>query len=357
MEIKGKNNIFKISLFLIACFAVMINVNSVSAEELVKNNDSLIKADAKIVHGTFTEYFRKDGVNYIPVASQYENTTLDFEGATNREPYPGINPNNGFRVQKTAYIKLSDTGTYRFLTSSSGATQIYVNDTLISPTYPYIYLQAGQVIKVKVVHTFPSMASSSSNGQYLTSVYWNVPSAPLVSQLIPKELLYTTEDLAGADIVAPDKLIHGVFTEYERRQGLTTNFIPVASQYEDATLDFSCIYNKQPYPGIDPAAGFQVKKTAYIKLTETGSYKFYATGSAQVQVYINDVIVQNATPIYLQAGQIIKVKTVAPFYSAAQASTGRYYYDLMWTTPSMYLNPYALIPKELLYTTPDLQGI
>ncbi|MGX7245954.1 PA14 domain-containing protein [Enterococcus quebecensis] len=347
-----KKRFLAISGVLLACL-VFISINSsvASAEE---GNSS--RADTKLVHGVYSEYFRREGNNYIPVASQYENKNLDFACSINKEPYPGINPNNGFRVSETAYIKISNTGMYMFSASSSGNAQVYINDMLLQANYPYVSLQAGQIVKVKVVSTFPTSAQSSF-GQYVTNVYWRVPSGvigPAVA--IPQELLYTTPDLLGADVVVPDKLVHGVFTEYEKRQGLTTSFIPVASQYEDSTLDFTCQANAQPYPGIDPAAGFQVKKTAYIKLTDTGSYRFTSSGSAVVQIHVNDVIVQPGSPLYFQAGQIIKVKVVAPFYSSGQASTGRYYYDLFWSTPSNPL-PYKLIPQELLYTTPDLLGV
>lgn len=349
-----KKSCLIIGSILIACL-LLITVNSgmASAEE----GNSLNRAEAKLVHGVYTEYFRREGINYIPVASQFENKNLDFACATNKEPYPGLNPNNGFRVSETAYLKISGTGKYMFLTSSSGATQIYIDDVLVQPNNPYVSLQTGQIIKVRVISSFPT-AAQSNGGQFVTDLYWKNPAIGLTGRAehIPQELLYTTPDLGGADIVAPDKLVHGVFTEYERRQGTTANFIPVASQFEDSSLDFTCRYNQQPYPGIDPASGFQVKKTAYIKLTDTGSYRFNATGSTTPQVYINDVIVQKGNPIYLQAGQIIKVKVVAPFYAPSQLSPARYYYDLFWSTPSSPL-PYKLIPQELLYTTPDLSGV
>lgn len=349
-----KKRISLIGCVLIACFAlIMINSSIALAEEGNPQN----RADAKLVHGVYTEYFRREGINYIPVASQYENKNLDYSCSTNREPYPGINPNNGFRVSETAYMKISATGNYMFMTSSSGGTQVYINDVLVQPAYPYVSLQEGQIVKIRVISTFATLAASNA-GQFRTDFYWKSPATGLnyPAQRIPQELLYTTPDLIGSDVVVPDKLVHGVFTEYERRQAQTINFISVASQFEDSTLDFSCQYNQQPYPGINPATGFQVKKTAYIKLTETGSYKFYATGSIIPQIYVNDVIVQNGYPTYLQAGQIIKVKVVAPFYAPSQVSPTRYYYDLMWSTPSNPL-PYKLIPQELLYTTPDLNGV
>lgn len=345
-----KNRILLIGGILIACFTLTIVNSSVA---LAEEENPLNRADAKLVHGVYTEYFKKEGINYIPVASQYENKTLDFEVSTNKEPYPGINPNNGFRVSKTAYIKISGTGMHMFSTSSSGVTQVYVNDVLLQPTYPYVNLQAGQIVKIKVISTFPTSAQASA-GQYVTGFYWKNPEIGLGSpvQRIPQALLYTTPDLLGVDVVVPDKLVHGVFTEYEKRQG--NSFIPVASQYEDSTLDVSIQWNEQPYPGIDPAAGFQVKKTAYIKLTDTGSYRFSSSSTTVPQIYVNDVLVQNAYPVYLQAGQIIKVKVVAPFYGPSQ--TAKYVYDLYWSTPSSPL-PYKLIPQELLYTTPDLNGV
>ncbi|MGX7149327.1 PA14 domain-containing protein [Enterococcus ureasiticus] len=354
MILNMKKRISLIGCILIACFTVTI-VNSSIA--LAEEENPLSRADAKLVHGVYTEYFKREGINYIPVASQYENKNLDYSCNTNREPYPGIKPSNGFRVSETAYMKVSGTGTYMFSTSSSGNVQVYINDVLVQPTYPYVSLQDGQIVKIKVISSFPTSASSNA-GQYRTDLYWKSPANGLNSpvQRIPQELLYTTPDLLGVDVVVPDKLVHGVFTEYEKRQGQTISFIPVASQFEDSTLDFSCQYNEQPYPGIDPASGFQVKKTAYIKLTDTGNYRFASSGSIIPQVYINDVLVQETYPMYLQAGQIIKVKVVAPFYGPSQVSPTRYSYDLRWSTPSSPV-PYKLIPQELLYTTPDLNGV
>lgn len=362
--LKTMKKIFLTGLMvLLTCSSLLVvQGKSASAAGGQKAGSQVPSASAKLVHGTFTEYFKRVGINYTPVASQYENTDLNFSCSTNREPYPGLNPNTGFRVAKTAYIKIEETGTYRFHGSSSGGAEVYVNDMLVQ-SYAPVYLQTGQIVKVKVVNSFPTM-SSSKQGVYSTDLYWSTPSAISGAiqpyRLIPQENIYTTPDLKGVDIEAPDKLVHGVFTEYEKRQSnVSLNFIPVASRYENATLDFSCAANKEPYPGINPSAGFQIKKTAYIKLTETGTYRFYATGSTQVQVYVDDSLVQNTAPLYLQAGQIIKVKTVAPYYTASQASTGRYFYDLRWLTPSAAssFKPYALIPQELLYTTPDLNGV
>lgn len=351
------------AMILLACSSILMSQsNFASAAGIQKAETQTSRVTGKLVHGTFTEYFKRDGVSYTPVASQYENTDLNFSCPTNREPYPGLNPNTGFRVAKTAYIKINETGTYRFYASSSGNAQVYIDDMLVQ-SYAPVYLQTGQIVKVKVVNSFPTM-DSARQGVYSTDLYWSTPSiASGVIQpyrLIPQESIYTTPDLQGVDTEVPDKLVHGVFTEYAKRQdNLTLNFIPVASRYENATLDFSCAANKEPYPGINPSAGFQIKKTAYIKLTETGTYRFYSTGSAQVQIYVDDTLVQNTAPLYLQAGQIIKVKAVAPYYTASQASTGRYYYDLRWLTPSAAssFKPYALIPQELLYTTPDLNGV
>lgn len=352
MVLKIRKKIPLIICVLIACFALIsINSSVASADE----GNSLTRANGKLVHGVYTEYFRREGINYIPVASQYENSNLDFSCSVIREPYPGINPNNGFRVSKTAYMKLSGSGTYMFMSSTTGNTQVYVNDVLVQPTYPYVNLQAGQIIKIKVISNFPTNAQSK-NGQFVTDFYWRSPEIGLNSppQFIAQELLYTTPDLQGVDIVVPDKFVHGVFTEYERRQSPAGTFIPVASQFEDGTLDFRCQYNKQPYPGIDPAAGFRVQKTAYIKLTDTGTYRFYSASSMVIpQIYVNDVLVQNTYPVYLQAGQIIKVKVVAAFHMPS--ATG-YNYDLVWSTPSNPA-PYKLIPQELLYTTPDLNGV
>lgn len=160
--------------------------------------------------------------------------------------------------------------------------------------------------------------------------------------------------MQGIDAEFDETLVHGVFAEYEKRSKVAMNSYDLyASQYEDTTLDFSCVAGKEPYPDLNPTEGFRVKKTAYVKIEESGTYRFNTSNNAKL--YIDEILIQNpSVGLYLEEEQVIKIKVVSNGFGGN--TSGRYFYDVYWMTPDSFYK-YVTIPKERLYTTFDLSGV
>lgn len=356
MKINLKKGLFALSFALfVGCVATLGNYDTALAE----SNETNLRASGKLVNGSFTEYYQKSGTSLVSVGSQYERGNLDFESSNKVAPYPGLDMTKPFQVQKTGYIKAPGTGNYRFFVKTTNNGQVYVNDELVAAG-TFVRFQKGDIIKVKVVSTFPGTPNIVAGTLSLYStLYWATPASlsaggSQVNQLVPKEIVYTTPDMQGVDTDFEETLVHGVYAEYETRSKVVLNaYDPFASQYEDSTLDFSCLVGKQPYPELDPVQGFRVKKTAYVKIEESGNYRFNTSNNAKL--YVNDNLIQNnVTTMYLEEGQVVKLKVISNGFGGSNGT--RYFYDVYWMTPES-LYRYVLIPKERLYTTPDLNGV
>ncbi|MDA9470112.1 hypothetical protein C240_246 [Enterococcus sp. 5H] len=109
--------------------------------------------------------------------------------------------------------------------------------------------------------------------------------------------------------------------------------------------NFDDNYGKtEPYPGLG-TDNYKVTKVGYVKITETGLYKFSIAVDDNATVYIDDEqFLKRDTVVggslsntrYLKAGQTIKIKT--EHYHKISANS---YFQLRWWKPS---NPYSPLP-------------
>lgn len=354
-------SILKKGLFAISCTLVIGCVSTLSNYDtaLAESNATNLRVSGKLVNGSFTEYYQRSGASLVSVGSQYERGNLDFESSNKVAPFQGLDMTKPFQVHKTGYIQAPGTGNYRFFVQTANGGQVYVNDELVAAG-KLTRFQKGDIIKVKVISNFPGTPSTAAATISLNStLYWATPASlstggSQANQQVQKEIVYTTPDMQGVDTEFDETLVHGVYAEYETRSKTVSNaYDPFASQYEDTTLDFSCLAGKQPYPELNPVQGFRVKKTAYVKIEESGTYRFNTSNNAKL--YVNDNLVQNnSTAMYFDEGKIVKLKVISNGYGGSSGT--RYYYDVYWMTPdSIY--KYVSIPKDRLYTTPDLNGV
>ncbi|ANZ98902.1 hypothetical protein BFC22_01775 [Carnobacterium divergens] len=316
--------------------------------------DSNTRATTKLVHGVHTTYQKRNVQTnqWENFMSLYESKTLD-SSYRSTEPYPGLGLRN-FKIIKTAYISITETGYYSFKTSGNLGMTLMIND---SPNYGTpIYLNAGQVAKIKFESWDSGQIIDPTSGLY-SHIQWITPSMRPTTNYasIPLEKLYTTPDLQGVEVETPEKLVNGVHSVYQKRNTQSGQWDNFVSVYEAKTLDSSYRLT-EPYPNLG-YRNFKIIKTAYIPITESGTYSFSMTGNLGYNLMVND-LPNYGTPLYLNAGQVAKVKYEVWDIGQINDPTFGLYSHIKWITPSMRpTTTPVFIPLEKLYTTPDLQGV
>lgn len=316
--------------------------------------DSSTRATSKLVHGVHTTYQKRDSFTnqWSDFAKEYEASTLN-SSYRSTEPYPGLGLRN-FKIIKTTYLSITESGNYNFKTYGNLGMSLMIND---SPNYGTpIYLSAGQIVKIKFESWDIGQVINPTLGLY-SHIEWISPSMrPTTSfAAIPIEKLYTTPDLQGITVEKPNKLVNGVHSIYQKRNVQSGQWEHFAAAYEAKTLD-SSYRLVEPYPGLG-LRNYKIIKTAYIPITESGTYNFSMTGNLGNSLMINDSP-NYGLPLYLSAGQVMKVKYEVWDIGQINDPTFGLYSHIKWITPSMRpTTTPTFIPIEKLFTTPDLQGV
>lgn len=188
-----KKNLKK-GLFVVCCALMVGGVSTLYDYDtaLAEADEMSIRASGKLIHGSYTEYFQREGAKLVPLGSRYEKGNLDFESSNKIAPIEHLDMTKPFQVHKTGYIQAPGTGNYRFFVQTPNGGQVYINGELVAAGN-LVRFKKGDMIKVKVVSNFAGTPSAVAGTNSLYSMlYWATPASISaggsgVNKLVPRE--------------------------------------------------------------------------------------------------------------------------------------------------------------------------
>ncbi|MEN0035826.1 MAG: DUF6701 domain-containing protein [Cellvibrio sp.] len=292
-----------------------------------------------------------------PATATRVDAPIDFNWGTAAPGPTGIGVDN-FSVRWSGFVRVTQSGIYRFQTVSDDGIRLYVNGNQVisrwndhsstTDTTADITLTAGQVVSIMMEY-YERGGSAEVRLRWLrpgTTTYVAIPTGPLPTLgagLYECKSIYTPPVRS-----CPTSLAAGITGEYFTNTSLTGQ--PTNTRL-DGPINFDWGTGVPGPTGI-PAEGFSVRWNGYLQVTQTGAYRFQTDSDDGVRLYVNDEAVINewndhsvtthtSGVVNLMAGSVYPIRL--EFYE----NSGFAVIQLRWQLPGS--SAFVTIPKG---TTP-----
>ena len=231
-----------------------------------------------------------------PVIATRVDAPIDFNWAGAAPGPSGINADN-FSTRWTGYVRVTQSGSYRFQTVSDDGVRLYVNGNLVidrwndhsatTDTTADIPLVAGNAYTI-VLEYYENVGDAVMRLHWRlpgSSTYVAIPGGPLPTMGAG---LYECTPVANPPVSScPTTLTAGITGDYFNNQTLTA---PVTSRRSDGPINFDW-GTGAPGPTSIGDNNFSVRWDGYVHVTQSGVHRFQTNSDDGVRLTVNGVLV------------------------------------------------------------------
>jgi MSHA biogenesis protein MshQ len=230
-----------------------------------------------------------------PSAATRSDAPIDFNWGAAAPGPSGINADN-FSTRWTGYVRVTQSGSYRFQTVSDDGVRLYVNGNLVidrwndhsaaTDTTVDIPLVAGSAYTLVLEYY-------EAGGDAVIRLNWRLPGASSYVAIPGGPLptmgagLYECAPVTTPPVAScPTTLTAGITGDYFNNQSLTA---PVTSRRSDGPINFDWGTGAPGPTGIG-ANTFSVRWDGYVRVTQSGVHRFQTNSDDGVRLTVNGVL-------------------------------------------------------------------
>jgi MSHA biogenesis protein MshQ len=310
-----------------------------------------INCPAGISSGITGNYYNNRTLTEPSTASR-NDAPIDFNWGGTAPGPSGINADN-FSTRWTGYVRVTQSGAYRFQTVSDDGVRLYVNGNLVinnwsdhsaaTDTSADVVLAAGQTYTIVLEYY-------ENAGDAVMRLLWRLPGASSYVAIPGGPIpalgagLYECTPVAKPPISScPTSLSAGITGDYFNNQSLTA---PVTSRRSDGPINFDWGTGAPGPTGIG-VNNFSVQWNGYIRVTQSGVHRFQTNSDDGVRLTVNgdllidewndhSVTTHTSAAVNLVAGNSYPIKL--EYYENGGFAVAQ----LFWQTPGS--GAYVAIP-------------
>lgn len=230
-----------------------------------------------------------------PFAGSRSDAPIDFNWGTGATGIAGVNADN-FSVRWTGYVRVTQSGSYRFQTVSDDGVRLYVNGNLVidrwndhsatTDTTGDIPLVAGGTYAI-VLEYYEAATDAVIRLQWRlpgATSYVAIPGGPTPTLGAG---LYECNPVAAPPVSScSTTLTAGITGDYFNNQNLTS---PVTGRRSDGPINFDWGTGAPGPTGIG-ANNFSVRWDGYVHVTQSGIHRFQTNSDDGVRLTVNGVL-------------------------------------------------------------------
>lgn len=253
-----------------------------------------LNCPAGIASGISGNYFNNRTLTEPTVGSR-SDAPIDFNWSTGAPGVGGVNADS-FSVRWTGYVRVTQSGSYRFQTISDDGVRLYVNGNLVidrwndhsatTDTTADIPLVAGNAYTIVLEYY-------ENAGDAVIRLQWRLPGAASYVAIPGGPTptlgagLYECNPVAAPPVAScPTTLTAGITGDYFNNQSLTS---PVTSRRSDGPINFDWGTGAPGPTGIG-ANTFSVRWDGYVRVTQSGVHRFQTNSDDGVRLTVNGVV-------------------------------------------------------------------
>lgn len=307
-----------------------------------------------IASGISGNYFNNIALT-TPFAGSRSDAPIDFNWGTGAPGVVGVNADN-FSVRWTGYVRVTQSGSYRFQTVSDDGVRLYVNGNLVidrwndhsatTDTTGDIPLVAGGTYAI-VLEYYEAATDA------VIRLQWRLPGATSFVAIPGGPTptlgagLYECNPVAAPPVSScSTTLTAGITGDYFNNQTLTA---PVTSRRSDGPINFDW-GTGVPGPAGVGANNFSVRWDGYVHVTQSGIHRFQTNSDDGVRLTVNGVLLidqwndhpvttHGSAAVNLVAGNTYPIKL--EYYENSAYAVAQ----LRWQTPGS--GSYVDIPRGM----------
>jgi MSHA biogenesis protein MshQ len=290
-----------------------------------------------------------------PSTATRSDAPIDFNWATAAPGPSGISADN-FSTRWTGYVRVTQSGSYRFQTVSDDGVRLYVNGNLVidrwndhsatTDTTVDIPLVAGNAYTLVLEYY-------EAGGDAVIRLNWRLPGASTYVAIPGGPLptmgagLYECTPVANPPISScPTTLTAGITGDYFNNQTLTA---PVTSRRSDGPINFDW-GTGAPGPTSIGDNNFSVRWDGYVHVTQSGVYRFQTNSDDGVRLTVNGVLLidqwnDHAATIHTSAAVNLVAGNSYPIKLEYYENGGFAVAQLRWQIPGS--GSYVDIPRGM----------
>jgi MSHA biogenesis protein MshQ len=314
-----------------------------------------INCPAGISSGITGNYYNNRTLTEPSTASR-NDAPIDFNWGGAAPGPSGINADN-FSTRWTGYVRVTQSGAYRFQTVSDDGVRLYVNGNLVinnwsdhsaaTDTSADVVLAAGQTYTLVLEYY-------ENAGDAVMRLLWRLPGASSYVAIPGGPIpalgagLYECTPVAKPPISScPTSLSAGITGDYFNNQSLTA---PVTSRRSDGPINFDWGTGAPGPTGIG-VNNFSVQWNGYIRVTQSGVHRFQTNSDDGVRLTVNgDLLIDQWNDHSVTSHTSAAVNLVAgnsyPIKLEYYENGGFAVAQLLWQTPGS--GAYVAIPRGSL---------
>ncbi|WP_331350863.1 DUF6701 domain-containing protein [Cellvibrio sp. UBA7671] len=288
-----------------------------------------------------------------PSTATRSDAPIDFNWATAAPGPSGISADN-FSTRWTGYVRVTQSGSYRFQTVSDDGVRLYVNGNLVidrwndhsaaTDTTVDIPLVAGSAYTLVLEYY-------EAGGDAVIRLNWRLPGASSYVAIPGGPLpamgagLYECAPVTTPPVAScPTTLTAGITGDYFNNQSLTA---PVTSRRSDGPINFDWGTGAPGPTGIG-ANAFSVRWDGYVHVTQSGVHRFQTNSDDGVRLTVNGVLLidqwnDHAATIHTSAAVNLVAGNSYPIKLEYYENGGFAVAQLRWQTPGS--GSYVDIPR------------
>ncbi|HCS64145.1 MAG TPA: hypothetical protein DIW64_08710 [Cellvibrio sp.] len=288
-----------------------------------------------------------------PATATRSDAPIDFNWGGAAPGASGVNADN-FSTRWTGYVRVTQSGNYRFQTVSDDGVRLYVNGDLVinrwndhsatTDTTSDILLVAGNTYAIVLEYY-------EAGGDAVIRLNWRLPGAASYVAIPGGPLptmgagLYECTPVANPPVAScPTTLTAGITGDYFNNQSLTA---PVTSRRSDGPINFDW-GTGVPGPagiGIDV---FSARWDGYVHVTQSGVHRFQTNSDDGVRLTVNGVLLidqwnDHAATTHTSAAVNLVAGNSYPIKLEYYENGGFAVAQLRWQTPGS--GSYVDIPR------------
>lgn len=302
-----------------------------------------------------------------PVTATRVDAPIDFNWAGAAPGPSGITADN-FSTRWTGYVRVTQSGSYRFQTVSDDGVRLYVNGNLVIDRWNDHSATTDTTVDIPLVagNAYTIVLEYYENaGDAVMRLHWRLPGSSTYVAIPGGPLptmgagLYECVPVAKPPVSAcptNSKLVAGITGDYFNNISLTA---PVTSRRADSTINFDW-GTGVPGPSGIGANTFSVRWDGYIHVTQSGVHRFQTNSDDGVRLTVNgDLLIDQwndhsvtshtSAAVNLIAGNSYPIKL--EFYENGGFAVAQ----LLWQTPGS--SSYTVIPTGVNATPVSSAGL
>lgn len=307
---------------------------------------------AGVSSGLTGNYYNNIALTGSVIGSR-SDAPIDFNWGGAAPGASGINADN-FSARWSGYIRVTQTGAYRFQTESDDGVRLYINGNLVidrwnthsatTDTTTDINLVAGNTYSITLEYF-------ENTGDAVIRLRWRLPGASVYVAIPGGPLptmgagLYECTPIAVPPVAScPTTLTAGITGNYFNNQTLTA---PVTARRSDGPINFDWGTGAPGVTGVG-ANNFSVRWDGYVHVTQSGVHRFQTNSDDGVRLTVNGVLLidqwnDHSVTTHTSAAVNLVAGSTYPITLEFYENGGFAVAQLLWQTPGSAT--YVAIPR------------